>query len=83
MEMSQTTIKVQISHCVESDQIRSYFWSVLCCIRTEYGFSPNTGKYGPETIPCLDTFHAVSVSQTIRSRNSPLPPYLEIPLTQP
>ena len=21
--------------------------------------SPNTGKYGPEKIPCLDTFHAV------------------------
>ena len=22
-------------------------------------FSPNTGKYGPETTPYLDTFHAV------------------------
>ena len=22
-------------------------------------FSPNTGKYGPEKNPCLDTFHAV------------------------
>ena len=22
-------------------------------------FSPNTGKYGPEITPCLDTFHAV------------------------
>ena len=21
--------------------------------------SPNTGKYGPEIIPCLDTFHGV------------------------
>ena len=27
-----------------------FFWSV---------FSPNTGKYGPEKPPCLDTFHAV------------------------
>ena len=23
--------------------------------------SPNSGKYGPEKIPCLDTFHAVIV----------------------
>ena len=33
--------------------------------RTEYGeylfvFSPNTGKYGPEKTPHLDTFHAVT-----------------------
>ena len=33
-------------------QIGSHFWSV---------FSPNTGKYGPEIIPYLDTFHAVKV----------------------
>ena len=24
-------------------------------------FSPNTGKYGPEKTPYLDTFHAVKV----------------------
>ena len=24
------------SHCVKSVQIRSYFWSVFSCIRTEY-----------------------------------------------
>ena len=24
-------------HCVKSVQIRSYFWPVFCCIRTEYG----------------------------------------------
>ena len=24
-------------------------------------FSPNTGKYGPETIPYLDTFHATGL----------------------
>ena len=23
-----------------------------------FGFSPNTGKYGAETTPYLDTFHA-------------------------
>ena len=23
-------------------------------------FSPNIGKYGPETTPCLDTFYAVN-----------------------
>ena len=25
------------THCVKSVQIRSYFWSVFSCIRTEYG----------------------------------------------
>ena len=39
-----------INKSVKSVQIRSYFWSV---------FSPNTGKYGPEITPYLDTFHAV------------------------
>ena len=29
-------------------------------------FSPNTGKYGPEITPYLDTFHAVMVSWFIR-----------------
>ena len=37
-------------HYVKSVQIKSYFWSV---------FSPNTGKYGPEINPYLDTFDAV------------------------
>ena len=44
---------------LKSVQIRSYFWSVFSCIRTEYGgllvFSPNEGKYGPEITPYLDT----------------------------
>ena len=35
---------------VKSVQVRSYFWSIFSCIRTEYG---------PEIIPYLDTFHAV------------------------
>ena len=39
-------------HCVESVQIRSYFWSVFSRIR---------GEYGPEITPNLDTFHAVMV----------------------
>ena len=30
-----------------------FFWSVFPV------FSPNTGKYGPEKAPFLDTFHAV------------------------
>ena len=28
-------------------------------------FSPNTGKYGPEITPYLDTFHAVNSSMII------------------
>ena len=46
-------------HCVKSVQIRSYFWSVFSCLRTEYGdlrIHSNTGKYGPEITPYLDTF---------------------------
>ena len=27
-----------------------------------YVFSPNTGKYGPEKIPYVDTFHVVEVT---------------------
>ena len=39
-------------YCVKSVQIRSYFWSVFSCIRTEYR---------PEITPYLDTFHAVII----------------------
>ena len=28
-------------------------------------FNPNTGKYGPEIIPYLDTFHAVTILGTL------------------
>ena len=31
-----TFAKYLFSHCVKSVQIRSFFWSVLSCIRTEY-----------------------------------------------
>ena len=37
-------------HYVESVQVRTYFWSVFSCMRTEYG---------PEITPYLDTFYAV------------------------
>ena len=63
---AQITCIVAHCHCVKSVQILSYFWSVFSYIRTECGeirylsvFSPNTGKYGPEITPYLDTFHAV------------------------
>ena len=43
-------------------KVSRYFWSIFSCIRTEYGdllqisvFSPNTGNYGPEKTPYLDT----------------------------
>ena len=48
--------------CVKTVQIRSYFWSVFSYIQS------NTGKYGPEITPYLDTFHAVMVfNKTKRS----------------
>ena len=31
-------INFSITQCVKSVQVRSYFWSVFSCIRTEYGF---------------------------------------------
>ena len=35
-------------------------------------FSPNTGKYGPDITPYLDTFHAVSNHQIIISTHHPV-----------
>ena len=29
-------------------------------------FSANTGKYGPEINPCLDTFHAVHINRSLQ-----------------
>ena len=31
-------------------------------LNTDSVFSPNTGKYGPEITPYLDTFRAVAIS---------------------
>ena len=42
-------------HCVKSVEIQSYFWSAFSCIRTEYAYCPNTGKYRTEITLYLDT----------------------------
>ena len=42
------------SHCVKSVQIRSFSGPYFPV------FGMNTGKYGPEKTPYLDTFHTVS-----------------------
>ena len=54
--------RIQVTHCLKSVQIRSYFCSVFSCIQTEYGevLSPNAGKYGREITLYLDTFHIVT-----------------------
>ena len=44
-------------HCVKSVRIRSFFWSVFPL------FGLNTGKYGAEKTPYLDTFHAVLINK--------------------
>ena len=52
-------LKIIDSHCVKSVQygvISGPYFLV---------FSPNTGKYGPEIIPYLDTFHAVFVFKVL------------------
>ena len=46
---------------MKSVQIRGFCWSVFPV------FSQNTGKYGPEENPYLDTFHAVLCLHTILS----------------
>ena len=48
----------KIPHCVKSDQMKSFLWSV---------FSPSTGKYGSENTLYLDTFHAVTALTVMRS----------------
>ena len=50
----------------EKCPMQNYFWSVFSRSRTEYGeiLSPNTGKYGPEITPHLDTFHSVHLMAT-------------------
>ena len=59
----ETLDKYEYLNRVRSVQIRSNFWSVFSRIWTEYVFSPNTWKYGPEITPYLDTFHAVLIYQ--------------------
>ena len=65
---TQITLILFLTHFVKIIQIRSFFWSVFSHSRTEYGeisvFSPNAGKYGPEEIPYLDTFHEVTILAT-------------------
>ena len=36
---------IKWSHCVKSVQIRSFFWPVFSCIRTEYGELRNKSPY--------------------------------------
>ena len=61
------------SRCVKSVQIRSFsgpYFPVFGLNTEIYGyeisvFSPNTGKYGPEKTPYLDTLHAVSADHNV------------------
>ena len=55
-------------HCVESVQIRSFFWSAFSCIRTADGDLRNKSPYSvrmqenkdQKKTPYLGTFHAVN-----------------------
>ena len=63
---SQTFLRIKEPkdlHCMKSVQIGRFFWSVFSCIRRV--FSSNTGKYGPEKTPYLDTFQAVLKQRTV------------------
>ena len=52
----QTIWRSTSLYCMKSVQIRSFFWSVFYCIRTEYG---------PEKSPYLVTFHAVRTDSSM------------------
>ena len=60
-----------ITHCVKSVEIRSFSgpYFPVFGLNTEIcgvisAFSPNTGKYGSEKTPYLDTFHTLPTLQT-------------------
>ena len=60
-------IRTEMTHCVKSFRIRSFFWAVFSRIRTEYGeirsilrIQSDAGKYGPEKTQYFDTFYALS-----------------------
>ena len=63
----QLFLSFHYTHCVKSVQIRSFFWSVFSCIRTEYGeillISPYSVRMRKNTdqkkLSIFDTFHAV------------------------
>ena len=57
--MKQRDTSQASAHCVKSVQIRSYFWSV---------FSPNTGIYGAEITPYLDTSQASSMEPQMTNK---------------
>ena len=44
--MTNISLKMFYLHCVRSVQIRSFFWSVFSCIRTEYGDLCSVMGYG-------------------------------------
>ena len=44
---------------VESNEAEKNPWMVKVTLREKSVFSPNTGKYGPEITPYLETLHAV------------------------
>ena len=52
--VSSSILLVLLSRTARSVQIRSFFWSVFFCIRTEYR------KIRPEKTLYLNTFHAVT-----------------------
>ena len=43
----------------EKDTNTKFFLVVHIFPHSDWIFSPNAGKYGPEKTPYLDTFHAV------------------------
>ena len=52
-------------HYVKSVQTRGFYEPYFLVFGLNAGiFSPNTGKYGPEKAPYLDTFHAARVWTT-------------------
>ena len=53
-----------ITHRVKSAQIRTFFWSVFSCIRTEYK------KIRTIKTPYLGTFHAMTATTLLDIRDN-------------
>ena len=56
----KNSFRLTYNHCVKSAQIRSFSGPYFPLFRLNmeiyiFVFSPNTGKYGPEKSPYLDT----------------------------
>ena len=62
--LNKPLMYVQLTSCIQGGTLPSRNTLGEKCPYKEFFFSPNAGKYGPEKIPYLYTFHAVIIAHT-------------------